>query len=65
MKLKEINFNDLKQKHTKISIGNCNKWYTGSIEEVLTLLPEDWGNKNVKEQREFFNGWIIELEKEN
>lgn len=65
MKLKEINFNDFKIKYTNVSIGNCNKWYTGSINKVLGLLPEEWANKEVKEQREFFGSWIIELEKEN
>lgn len=65
MKLKEINFNELKERYTNVSIGNCNKWYTGFIDEVLEQLPEDWANKEVKEEREFFGSWIIELEKEN
>ena len=65
MKLKEINFNDLKTNYTNISIGNCNKWHTGTIDEVLEQLPTDWANKDIKEQREFFGSWIIELEKEN
>lgn len=65
MKLKEINFNDLKTNYTNISIGNCNKWHIGAIDEVLEQLPADWANKDIKEQREFFGSWIIELEKEN
>lgn len=65
MKVEDINFNNLKQKYTKISIGNCDKWYVGLIDEVLTQFPEDWKNKEVKEIKEFFNSWIVELEKEN
>lgn len=65
MKFKEIDFNELKTTHPKISVGNCNKWYVGLIDEVLTQLPEEWTNKQVKDQRDFFGSWIIELEKEN
>ena len=65
MKLKEINFNELKERYTTVSIGNCDKWYTGFIGEIIPKLPKDWADKEVKEQREFFGGWIVELEKEN
>ena len=65
MKLKEINFNEIEKNYTNVSIGNCNKWYTGFIGEVAKQLPKDWANKEVKEQRDFFGSWIIELEKEN
>ena len=65
MKLKEINFNEIEKNYANVSIGNCNKWYTGFITEVAQQIPKDWADKEVKEQREFFGSWIVELEKEN
>ena len=41
------------------------KMGTSAIDEVLEQLPADWANKDIKEQRDFFGSWIIELEKEN
>ena len=66
MKLKDINFEELKTKYkfTEISIGNCNKWYMGSPKQVLEDIPSSFMNKEIVEQKEFFGKYIIEVAKE-
>lgn len=66
MKLKEINFDELKEKYRfkEISIGNCDKWYTDFVTPLLEKLPASYMNKEIVSTREFFGSYIIELEKD-
>lgn len=64
MKLKDIDFNQIKKKYglKEISIGKAGDWHTGFVEEILISLPKNYAEREVKEIREFFGSCVIEIE---
>lgn len=64
MKLKDVNFNEIQKNYSpykEISIGKLGEWHTGFIEEVLSTLPDDYMEREVKDIRNFFGSCVIEL----
>ena len=66
MKLKDIDFKEIKEKYKfkEISIGNCNKWYIGSPKDILENIPASFMDREIVEQKEFFGNYIIEIAKD-
>lgn len=63
MKLKEINFNNIRDSgYSVISIGTTGNWETGFIGDVLRKIPKEYADMEVKDQREYFDTYVIELE---
>lgn len=72
MKLKEFNFNSIKNrfaivglviKEEDAAVWDKDKSYTGFIGEVLRAIPIEWAERDIKETRWFFNEFVIELKK--
>ena len=64
MKLREFNFNSIKNKFPIVDLSirtNKRKWYTGTIGEVLRAIPLEFADMEIKETRWYFNEFIIEL----
>lgn len=65
MKLREFNFNDLKNPLSPVNL--CVKdgkrsYEECSIGETLRSLPRELADREIKETRWFFNTFVIELE---
>lgn len=65
MKLREFDFNSIKNKHSIVGLSikevGTNKWYSGFIGEVLQKLPIEFADKEIVETRWFFNEFVIEV----
>lgn len=65
MKLREFNFNSLKNSFTptNLCVKDGDKSYEGlSIGDTLHMLPIAFADREIKEMRWFFNTFVIELE---
>lgn len=65
MKLGEFNFNSLKNPFTPTTlfVKDGDKSYEGlSIGDTLRMLPVALAEREIKEERWFFNTFVIELE---
>ena len=63
MKLKEFNFNSIKNRYSIVGlcIRKDGKNYTGFIWEVLEKIPIEFAELEIKETRWYFNEFVIEL----
>ena len=63
MKLKEFNFNSIKNRYSIVglTIRKDGKNYTGFIWEVLEKIPIEFAEMEIKETRWYFNEFVIEL----
>ena len=67
MKLREFNFNSLKNPFTPttLCVKDGGKSYEGlSIGDTLRMLPVELADREIKEARWFFNVFVIELKAE-
>lgn len=72
MKLKEFNFNSIKNlyaivgliiKEEGATVSDRERSYSGFIGEVLRAIPIEWAEREIKETRWYFNEFVIELKK--
>ena len=67
MKLREFNFNSLKNPfaRTNLFVMDGRASYEGvSIGDTLRMLPLELADRKIKETRWFFNTFVIELEQD-
>lgn len=68
MKLREFNFNSIRENHhglcnLAVRIKDTNKWYEElSIGETLKAIPIEFADMEIVETRWFFDTFVIELE---
>ena len=65
MKLREFNFNKLKNtlSHVNLCVKDGKRIYEEcSIDETLRSLPRELADREIEEMRRFFNTIVIELE---
>lgn len=72
MKLKEFNFNSIKNRFAIVGltikedgaiVTDKERSYSGFIGEVLRAIPSEWAEREIKETRWLSNEFVIELKK--